>query len=95
MREILCEKSSHRNYRTLPETAQERIKDCVEAIASTEEVTQHPKVTHLRGPSESVYRARIGEYRVVFTCEHGTLRIWELDNRKNVYQDIDQTYAQV
>ena len=95
MRTILIEKSTERSYRSLPEEIQDRIRETIHSIAECEEPSKHSKVKILEGPRETVYRARIGEYRVVFTIELGQLKIWRVGKRNGIYDGINKTYEQV
>ena len=94
-RDILIEKSSNRVYRGLDKSLQERIKKAVEACANKREPSKHPKVKLLEGPKETVYRLRVGDYRVIFTTEYGKLKIWTLGARKDIYDRINNTYSKV
>ena len=94
-REVWIEKSSYRNYRGLDENIQDRIKTAVEACANKREPSKHPKVKLLEGPKETVYRLRVGDYRVIFTTEMGKLKIWTLGARKDIYDRINNTYDRV
>jgi len=53
------------------------------------------RVILMDGTRKTVYRLRSGSYRVVFTCEGGKLLVWRVGERRNIYQDINQTYEQV
>jgi mRNA-degrading endonuclease RelE of RelBE toxin-antitoxin system len=94
-REILIEKSTLRTLRTLEQSPQERLTECLEDIAGCEEVKQHSKVKELAGPHQSVYRARVGSYRAVFTLDTGRLLIHRVGARSNVYDGINTTYEQI
>jgi len=52
-------------------------------------------VTLMDGTHKTIYRARIGEYRVIFTTYRGDLRVWEVGNRNGVYEGINTTYDRV
>jgi mRNA-degrading endonuclease RelE of RelBE toxin-antitoxin system len=94
-REILIEKSTLRTFNTLEASPQERLKECLESIAETEEVKKHSKVKELAGPHKSVYRARVGSYRAVFTLDTGRLLIHRVGARSNVYEGINDTYEAI
>ena len=95
MRDLKIEKSRARNWYSLPESVRQRCKDVLEAIAGTEKVTEHPKVQLMDGTKKTIYRARVGEYRVIFTTYRGELRVWKAGNRNGVYGDINTTYDRV
>jgi len=95
MRDLKIEKSRARNWYSLPERVRDRCKDVLEAIAGTEKVTNHPKVKMMDGTHKTIYRARVGEYRVIFTTYRGELRVWRAGNRNGVYEGINTTYDRV
>ena len=95
MRDLLCEKSAHRNYRALPTRKQERIKAALQEIAGEPKPTDHSKVTILEGPRTTVYRCRVGSHRVVFTVDGRYLKVWRVGERSHVYKGIDSTYDRV
>jgi len=47
------------------------------------------------GTHKTIYRARIGEYRVIFTTYRDELRVWKAGNRNGVYESINNVYNQV
>lgn len=94
-RSVWIEKSTERKYLNLAKNDRERIKRYLNEIAGVEAPSEHPKVKLLEGPRETVYRLRIGDYRVVFTTEMGKLKVWKLGRRKDVYEDINSTYGKI
>ena len=94
-REILIEKSTERKWNTLPTDEQHKLKDLLEAIARLPEPSKHEKVALLRGPTQSVYRLRKGDFRVVFTTEYGSLKIHMVGRRKTIYRGINETYTKI
>jgi len=95
MRTLWIEKSSHRTWTELDTDRQDRLKGILEEIANCEQPTTHPKVKLLEGTKKSVYRLRVGDYRVVFTTEQGQLRVHTLGNRNTVYRDVNNLYEAV
>ena len=74
---------------------QDRIRETIGEVAETKQPSEHSKVKLLEGPTQAIYRARIGEYRVVFTTELGRLKIWKVGKRNGVYDGINSTYEKV
>jgi len=91
-RELWIEKSTYRSFKDLPEAPQEKLRDRLQDIAATPQVSSHRNVRILEGPKQSVYRLRVGDYRVVFTVEHGEVRIHRVGSRDSIYQGINSTY---
>lgn len=94
-RSVWIEKSTERKYLNLAENDRERIKRYLNEIAGVEAPSEHAKVKLLEGPRETVYRLRIGDYRVVFTTEMGKLKVWKLGRRKHIYDSINTTYDKI
>jgi len=95
MRELLIEKSRARSWYELRKPIRERLKEQLKEVAKEPKPTDHSKVILMDGTRKTVYRLRSGSYRVVFTCESGRLLVWGVGERRNIYQDINQTYEQV
>jgi len=94
-RSVWIEKSTERKYKGLSNSDRERLKDHLNEVATLEAPSEHAKVKLLEGPRETVYRLRIGDYRVVFTTEMGKLKVWKLGRRKHIYDSINSTYDKI
>jgi mRNA-degrading endonuclease RelE of RelBE toxin-antitoxin system len=95
MREIKIEKSRKRTWLRLESSVQDRLEKHITDVAAEEKPTDHAKVELLDGIKKTIYRLRVGDYRVVFTTEHGQMLIWRLGARKHIYDGINETYEQV
>jgi mRNA interferase RelE/StbE len=94
-RELWIEKSTYRSFKDLPESIQEKLRDKLHDIAATPQVSSHRNVRILEGPKQSVYRLRLGDYRVVFTTEKGELRVHKVGKRSSVYDKVNSVYEAV
>ena len=94
-RSVWIEKSTERKYKGLNNSDRERLKEYLTEVSELQAPSEHPKVKLLEGPKETVYRLRVGDYRVIFTTEMGKLKIWTLGARKDIYKSINNTYDKV
>ena len=94
-RSLWIEKSSNRTWGTLHEATRENLKGLLEDVANMEKPTDHPKVSILEGPKTTVYRLRLGDYRVVFTTVKGELRVHKVGKRSHVYDGVNDVYEAV
>lgn len=69
------------DIRKLDRTAAMRIFDVVLRFARS----GSGDVTTLHGDLAGAFRLRAGKYRVLFTFQDGAMRIFEVDNRSDVY----------
>ena len=94
-RSVWIEKSTERKYKGLKNSDRERLKEYLTEVSELQAPSEHPKVKLLEGPQETVYRLRVGNYRVVFTTEYGKLKVWKLGRRKDIYDSINTTYDKI
>ena len=94
-RSVWIEKSTERKYKSLKNSDRERLKEHLTEVSELQAPSEHPKVKLLEGPRETVYRLRVGDYRVVFTTKMGKLKVWKLGRRKDIYDSINTTYDKI
>ena len=94
-RDIWIEKSSKRKFHSLQSDIRERIAGALETLTQYRDPLDHPKVTVLSGPEETTYRLRVGEFRVVFTLDHGRILIHRVGRRKSIYDGINNVYDEI
>jgi len=94
-RSLWIEKSSNRTWSTLEEAHRTKLKALLAEVANLPKPTDHPKVTILEGPKTTVYRLRLGDYRVVFTTQKGELRVHKVGKRGSVYDKVNSVYEVV
>ncbi len=70
----------------LPAEAQRRVADRIARLA---EAPRMPGTRQLRGRLSWLRRARVGDYRVLYTIDDKarTLTVWEVGHRRHVYDD--------
>jgi mRNA-degrading endonuclease RelE of RelBE toxin-antitoxin system len=90
MREILIEKSLKRKWQGENPATRQRVGSVLDEVAATRKPTDHNSVILMDGVHETVYRLRVGNYRVVFSCNNGKLFIWRLGDRASVYANIQR-----
>lgn len=94
-RSLWIEKSTERTYRSVEQESKIRIKSALSEVAECEQPSEHSKVKLLEGPRETVYRLRVGDFRVVFTTDKRRLKVWRLGRRKAIYDGINNTYDKI
>jgi mRNA-degrading endonuclease RelE of RelBE toxin-antitoxin system len=82
--EILVSADAHAKFDRLPRTVKARVARIYERLLKWPEVSGAKPLRHgLKGH----YRIRTGDWRIVFTVQGDTLRIVDIDHRKDVYKD--------
>lgn len=71
----------------IPANLRRRIFKAIEARLATEPTRYG---TRLRRSLSSLWKLRVGDYRVVFEIERKTVRIWAIAHRKDVYPEADR-----
>lgn len=86
--DIQVHKTAKKELESLAEHHYRRVTSVIEAIAQTEEISSHPKVSPLKG--QDVCKARIGEYRILLKLEKPTLKVLKIEPRSTVYRNVDE-----
>lgn len=79
---VLISKSAQKDFNGLPVAVQADVTAMFVALAN------YPKVTGikpLKGGMKGLFRARVGNYRVVFTLTTGTITVVQITDRKETY----------
>lgn len=69
----------------LPKQIQKEIADLIERIESANKLSELPTCKKLKG-FKTAYRIRIGNYRIGFFFEKGTIELVRVLDRKNMYR---------
>ncbi len=82
--EILVSAEAHEKFDRLPKTIKARVAGIYERLQKWPDVSG---AKPLRDSLKNHFRIRTGDWRIVFTVEGDTLRIVDIDHRKDVYED--------
>ena len=84
MYEVLLERRAERDLRQLPAEAFHRIIAALEALAENPRPTGHRKITG----SQSDWRIRVGDYRVIYEIDETTqvVRVMRVRHRREAYR---------
>jgi mRNA interferase RelE/StbE len=84
---IEFERHAIKDLRRLPRTDRERIMAAIETLG---EEPRPSDVTKLSGSRGSIYRIRVGDYRVLYKIEDDTLMIYvvRVGDRKDIYRHM-------
>ena len=82
--DIILSKTARKQLRKLPLKVAERLTQAIEKLADDPRPHGHIKLTGV-----SLYRIRIGDYRVIYNIEDDILTVYvvELGNRQEIYDD--------
>jgi mRNA interferase RelE/StbE len=71
----------------IPRNLQKRILSAIERRLMTEPVRYG---TRLRRSLSSLWKLRVGDYRVVYEIRERTVRIWTVAHRKKAYEEAER-----
>lgn len=78
----------------IPWDESNRIKNVLREVAENRKPTDHSKCNVLNNNhNETLYKIRIGDYRVIAKLEKPEFRVLKVAKRKGAYSDIDSLYA--
>jgi len=82
---IVFKKSALKELQAIPERSQQKILDAIQLLALNP-YTEILQIKKLKG-SDSLYRVRVQDYRVIYTLENQELKILivKIGHRKDVY----------
>ena len=72
---------------SIPANLRRRIVKAIEGRLATEPARYG---TRLRRSLSSLWKLRVGDYRIVFEIEKRTVRIWAIAHRKDVYPEAEK-----
>lgn len=82
--EVLVSGKAHEKFERLPRVIKARVANIYERLHDWPEVSGAKPLRHgLKGH----YRIRTGDWRIVFTVSGETIRIVDIEHRKNVYEE--------
>lgn len=86
--QVFFTKSARREFDRLPENVQQRVVDALQVLGSNP-FSELLSIKKLRG-APSLYRVRLGDYRVVYTLEKDRLvvTIIKIGHRREVYHGV-------
>ena len=77
--------------KNLKKIARANKKDAVRILDSIEQYANNPTIARnvksLKGKFSDFYRLRVGDYRVIFDSDLRVMYIYDIKNRKDVYND--------
>ncbi len=79
---VLISKAAQKDFNGLPASVQASVNDMFLALANYPNVTG---IKALKGGMKGLLRARVGNYRVVFTLTTGTITVVQITDRKETY----------
>ena len=81
-------KSASKEFKKLPKKIQSKVLEAFEFL-SKNPYSEILKIKKMKGP-ESLFRIRIGDYRIVYEVNNGKLIviIIKIGNRKDVYKNL-------
>ncbi len=84
--EIVFKKSAFKELQSLPQRVQQKILDAVQLL-SLNPYTELLQIKKMKG-SDSLYRVRIQDYRVIYLVENHLIKITiiKVGHRKEVYE---------
>ena len=84
--EVVFKKSALKELQTVPDRMQQRILEAVQLLA----LNPHTELLHIKKMkgAESLYRFRLGDYRVIYSIESVYVKIIviKIGHRKDVYE---------
>jgi len=86
--EPLIHETAKRELNNLPQNQRERLKETLRDVASTREITTHPKTKPLAG-QEHLHRVRVGDVRAIVELSKPHLCIYRVGKRGDVYDVVD------
>ena len=82
--EVFVSTQAHAKFEELPKVIKVRIAEIYERLAKWPAVSG---VKPLRHRLQGCYRIRTGDYRIVFMVRGDTVRVINIDNRRDVYEE--------
>lgn len=74
----------------IPRNLQKRILRAIESRLATEPAQYG---TRLRRSVSSLWKLRVGDYRIVYEIEGKTVRIWTIAHRKRAYAEAESRWS--
>lgn len=92
--EVRLHRDADKSLSELPDDVTERIKTVIREVSESRKPTSHSKCTVLNNNhSETLYKIRVGSYRVLAELEKPELRVLRVGERSKVYEGVDGLYA--
>jgi len=92
--DVVCRHDAKKVLNDIPRDESDRITDVITDVAETRKPTDHSKCNVLNNNhNETLYKIRIGDYRVIAKLEKPEFRVLRVATRQGAYQDIDNVYA--
>ena len=82
---IEIRKSFEKDALKLPVSAQAQLAKAIESLATVEKLSEFASCKKLAG-YKNAYRIRMGEYRIGFVFENGTIELIRVLGRKDIYK---------
>lgn len=90
---LIAHPQAENDLNAVPSSAESRIRETLNRLATIESPTNHPKCIELTNAS-GLYRIRIGDWRVILALEKPNLILLIVDSRKTVYRQTSIDLAE-
>jgi mRNA-degrading endonuclease RelE of RelBE toxin-antitoxin system len=92
--DVVCRHDAKKVLTNLPYDDRNRLTDAINSVAEHRQPTDHNKCHVLNNNhNETLYKIRVGDYRVIARLEKPELRVLKVAQRQGAYSDIDSLYA--